>query len=243
MAAYFLSDIHLKPFNDSRMQMLIQRLQEIESDAKEVFFLGDIFEFWMGGQKVWRERYGPFVEAVERLLEKNIRVYFFEGNHDIHVDKHFTKMGVPVFTDPQLVSLYGKTVRIEHGDFFNPDDKGYFFLRSFLRWGPMRWASTSAPGSWVTFFADWGVAQSHKRTSVEGRKPEVIADIKRRTRIYVEKVAHEQVFDLIIMGHTHVAEDYEVQVEGRKVHYINLGSWYVPQPKILKLTSQGTSYI
>lgn len=223
MATYFFSDIHLKPYKDPRMEGLVFRLREIADDADHIYFLGDIFEFWMGGQKIWLDRYRPFVEVIHELLNKGKKLSFFEGNHDIHVDKFYEKIGVPVYTEPQLVDVAGKKVRLEHGDFFNPDDKGYIFLRKFLRSWPLRWASTTVPGEMVTFFADWGVKQSHKRTSVEGRRPEVIEDIKRRTRIYVEKCAREQVFDIMIMGHTHVAEDYEINVDGRRVRYVNLG--------------------
>jgi UDP-2,3-diacylglucosamine pyrophosphatase LpxH len=40
----------------------------------------------------------------------------------------------------------------------------------------------------------------------------------------------------MIMGHTHVREDYKLQVGERVVQFINLGSWFEPEPKVLVLT-------
>lgn len=242
MASYFLSDIHLKPFSDPRMGALVGYLDHISNDAQRVFFLGDIFDFWMGGHDVWLKRYAPFVKAIELLRQRRVEVFFFEGNHDIHIDPFFAKLGVQVFVEPQIMELHGIRVRIEHGDLFNPDDRGYLFLRSFLRSRPLRATSILAPGGLVTAIADWGTQASHKRTSREGRRPEVVEDIKRRTREYVRKCASEHEFDLMVMGHTHVREDYEIMVNGRSVRFINLGSWFEPTPQVFILEDGQQGY-
>lgn len=240
MASYFLSDIHLRAYKDPRSKILCNYLDAISSKAEKVFFLGDIFDFWMGGHDIWLKRYPEFVSAVKRLANKNIEIYFFEGNHDIHIDPYFAKIGVKIFTEPQVFELYGKKIRIEHGDLFNPDDKPYFFLRSFLRSWPLRAAALLAPGAVTAWVADKGTQASHKRTSVSGRKPEVIEDIKRRTKIYAQKCAAESDFDMLIMGHTHVREDYSFQLHKKTIRFVNLGSWFesVPQAFVMSENSQ-----
>jgi UDP-2,3-diacylglucosamine hydrolase len=236
MASYFLSDIHLRPYNDPRTKILVDFLDQVPDGTESVFFLGDIFDFWMGGHQIWVDRYRPFVEAIRRLRERNIPIFFFEGNHDIHIHPFYEKLGIQIFTEPKIFDLFGLRVRIEHGDLFNPDDRPYLFLRKFLRSWPLKTAALVAPGRVTAFVADWGTQTSHKRTSVSGRRPEVIEDIKRRTKIYFEKCSHESDFDLMIMGHTHVREDYKLQVGERVVQFINLGSWFEPEPKVLVLT-------
>lgn len=244
MSYYFLSDIHLKPHGDPKAEALSGYLKHIETEgAKKVFFLGDIFDFWMGGHQFWVNRYKSFVDAVESLRKSGADVYFFEGNHDIHIDPFFEKqLGVKVFTEPQILELYGLKVRIEHGDLFNPDDKNYLLLRKLLRSSALRAASLLAPGAFVGAIGDWGSATSGKRSKREGRRPEVIADIKRRTREYVKKCASETDFDLMIMGHTHVQEDYEIMNKGRSVRYVNLGSWFDKEPHVFILHPDSQGY-
>jgi UDP-2,3-diacylglucosamine hydrolase len=250
LASYFLSDIHLQPFHDERTSALIGFARTLEP-GDQLFLVGDIFEFWMGGHQTWVDRYPQVVEAIIDLRKRGIEILFFEGNHDLHVDPYFERLGCKVFTTPQILNLYGRKVRVEHGDDFNPDDRGYVFLKWFLRNPFLRWASITAPGSWVTFFSDWGTGASHQRTSREGRRPEVIDDIKRRTRLYVEKLGRESDFDILVMGHTHVREDYELDIpepqsasaaKARRIRYINLGSWYETPPRVLVIGESGITY-
>lgn len=236
MASYFFSDIHLKPFNDPRTIALSQFLDRLDSTAENIFFLGDIFDFWMGGHKIWQERYKPLVVAVKALRARGVKVYFFEGNHDIHIHPFWEKeLGVQVFINPQVLEVEGIKIRIEHGDLFNPDDNNYLFLRRFLRSWPMRISSINAPGRLVAAIADWGSATSHKYSSQKARDPKVIEDIKRRMRRYAIHCAQSSNFDVLIMGHTHIREDYEIETQSKKVRFINLGSWFEPQPKALVL--------
>lgn len=243
MKSYFLSDIHLKAHQDPRMPRLARFFLEVPQKGDHVYLLGDIFDFWMGGHQIWLDRYADFVASIQDLRQRGVNVTFFEGNHDIHVDPFYKKLGVDVITEPKLLNIHGLKVRIEHGDLFNPDDTGYKFLRWFLRTSVLRWSSILAPGRMVTFFSDWGTQASHKRTSREGRRPEVIADIKRRMKIYAEKVLGEQEYDVLIMGHTHVREDYVVESNGRKGRFVNLGSWWEPEPKIFWLGEGSSGYL
>lgn len=243
MAAYFLSDIHLKPYNDSRMSKLVSFLDQLGAGTDSVFFLGDIFDFWMGGHKIWIDRYKPLIEAVERLRSRGVEIYFFEGNHDIHIHPFWeVHLQTHIFTEPTVIELYGLKIRIEHGDYFNPDDNAYLFLRRFLRSGFLEWASVNAPGKLVAAIADWGSQTSGKRTKREGRKPEVVQDIKRRTKEYVMKCAQTGTFDIMIMGHTHVREDYEFEFKGKKHRFINLGSWFEPEIQVLVLKPGSIQY-
>lgn len=237
MASVFLSDIHLKPLNDPRTLVLCKYLDGLNQDIENVFLLGDIFDFWMGGHKIWQQRYKPLVESVKRLIDRNIKVYFFEGNHDIHVHPFWNKeLGVEVITEARMMNLHGHKVRIEHGDLFNPDDKNYILFRNFLRSWPLKVSSINAPGALVAAIADWGSATSHKFSSKRGRDPAVIIDIKRRMREYVISCARQADFDIMIMGHTHIREDYYVDINDKKVRFINLGSWFEPNPKAFVLS-------
>ncbi len=236
MASYFLSDIHLKPFRDPKTHALSRYLESLDSETQNVFLLGDIFDFWMGGHQIWQDRYRPIVESIRKLRSRAVNVYFFEGNHDIHVDPFWQKeLGVTVLTEPQILNLHGLKVRIEHGDLFNPQDKNYILLRNFLRSVPLRVAALHAPGKLVAAIADWGSATSHKYSSKKAREDHVVEDIRRRMREYVKVCAQKSDFDLLIMGHTHIRENYSLEVNKKTIQFINLGSWFESQPKAFVL--------
>ena len=230
MAVYFISDIHLKPEGDARTDRLLRWLKSLR-DIRELYLMGDIFDFWMGGHAVWLHRYRGVVGAFRELQSRGVVIHFFEGNHDIHIDPFFTKeLGVSVSVEPKVKNFCGYQVRLEHGDLFDPTDRGYFFLRGLLRSRAIRWTSIHAPGGLVTLISDWATAASHKRTSVAGRRPEVVEDIRRKMRLYFEKASFEEDFDLLIMGHTHVREDFTEVLGGRTRRFVNLGSWYDNSP-------------
>ncbi|MEK7357668.1 MAG: hypothetical protein AAB250_14550, partial [Bdellovibrionota bacterium] len=65
-----------------------------------------------------------------------------------------------------------------------------------------------------------------------------VDEIRRLIRAHAECVAQERKFDLVISGHVHVRDDAEVEVGGRKIRTVNLGSWFeAPQAFVIDDTS------
>jgi hypothetical protein len=61
VAAVFLSDIHLQPHGDPKTLRLAKFIDSLDATVTELFLLGDIFDFWMGGNAIFVERYRPLV--------------------------------------------------------------------------------------------------------------------------------------------------------------------------------------
>ena len=82
------SDIHLRDNKDKNYQLLLNKLNELQ-DVDSVFFIGDIFDFIYSGNSFFYQHWIAFFEACKNLKKnRNINVYFIEGNHDFGFE-HF----------------------------------------------------------------------------------------------------------------------------------------------------------
>ena len=80
---YFASDFHLGSPNQKeslkREKKIISWLNEIEKDAKAIYLLGDIFDFWYEYKKVVPKGYVRFLAKLADLIEKGTDIHFIVG--------------------------------------------------------------------------------------------------------------------------------------------------------------------
>lgn len=225
-AAYFVSDLHLTAADDARARLFLRFLAEIEArgDTTHLVLLGDIFDLWLGGHDYFVSRFGRIVEALERIAERGVELHYFEGNHDLHLRPFWQdELGARVHTDPVYLDIGGKRLRLEHGDQMDPDDRGYRFLRWFLRTPPMRWIILNLPGRLVGRIGERASRHSRQYTSHSKTisRERAIAKIRRHAAL-----AHaREPFDLIVSGHVHVRDDTTIESANGRARSINLGTW------------------
>ena len=84
---YFLSDAHLggrfvtDPAEHERQ--VVALLDSMAKDAKAVYLLGDMLDFWFEYKNVVPKGFTRFFGAIARLTDAGIPVYWFKGNHDM----------------------------------------------------------------------------------------------------------------------------------------------------------------
>jgi UDP-2,3-diacylglucosamine hydrolase len=126
---YFLSDAHLgsRAIENPQVhqQTLIDMLQSMAKDARVIYLLGDIFDFWC--EYFWydksKEQYRPFLQTLRELTNQGIEIHFFIGNHDIWTFGWLEKeTGVVVHHKPESIVIHGKKVFLAHGDGLVPSD-------------------------------------------------------------------------------------------------------------------------
>ena len=233
MRAWFLSDIHLRGPADKRVEILtrfITRLANGElGEVSHLFFVGDIFDLWVGGHDEFIQEYPELIESIRTLRSKSVEIHYFEGNHDLHLGRFWRdKLGVETHIQAKYFELGGLTVRVEHGDQMNPDDLGYLFLRSVLRTSVMTWIANEIPGAAVK-----GIGRLMSRTSRKWthrhfkRSGDVVEKIRTMIRTHAEKAFTERPFDFIVTGHVHVRDEQRLTPANaeRSVTSLNLGCW------------------
>ncbi len=214
---------------------LLRFLFEITKNAthNKIYLLGDILDAWVSDGAAFTEQYKLFVEAILNFKNAGGQVYYFEGNHDVHIDKFWTqKYGIEVFDHKKIIKVGDLTVRLEHGDYINPDDTTYIKYLSILRSPLVEFIGHTLPSHVWKWAASKYSLNSRKRSYryTEENKQK----IKSMIQTYAQKCYSEAPFDLIITGHMHVYDDYEFKVENKTVRSINLGTW-LDKPRVLKI--------
>jgi len=233
--AYFVSDLHLDDPDGSRSLLFERLLADVGADSRttHLFLLGDVFDMWLGDHDYFVDRYRRIVDALAALRERGVEIHYFEGNHDLHLRPFWAKrLGVQVHPDPIYLDVAGLRLRLEHGDQMDPDDRGYRFLRWFLRTPPVRFLILNLPGGLVAWIGER--ASAHSRTYTSETKTISEADAIDKIRAHALKVHEEQPFDLIVSGHVHVRDDLRFETEGGAGRSINLGTW-LERPCFLRI--------
>ncbi len=235
MKSWFISDIHLTSLQERNGQTLLRFLFKLNQNPTEqrLFLMGDIFDFWLSNGKAFENHYQELVDQIGLLKKNGGEVIYFEGNHDFHVDVFWTKkFKIPVIEDQAYFNIDGLNVRLEHGDFINPDDKKYLDYRAKVRHPWIEPIGHFVPGFFWKWFGEKQSQKSRKKTGHYGLSN--AAEIKNLIRTHAQKVYAEKKFDLIVTGHMHVFDDFTFEVNGKKIRSVNLGTW-LEKPRALMI--------
>jgi UDP-2,3-diacylglucosamine hydrolase len=257
--AYFVSDIHLSGSpDDPRHQGFLAFLRALRlnsaSDAgpfsvplkkpTHLFLLGDIFDLWVGSHRHFQEKFSDIIAEITGLVREGVEVHFFEGNHDFHLREFWEKqLGVKVHPSVAYFELAGKTVRIEHGDLINLDDRNYLRLRWFFRTPVMEFLAHNLPSKLISAIGEMAshTSRSHSRRSRSSLEDSIRAMIM----THAKRAIRERPFDLIVAGHVHLVDDVEVPpvlAGGPLSRSVNLGSWF-DGPKAFFLSSEVSGFV
>ncbi len=235
MISWFISDIHLKDVNERNGNTLLRFLFLLNENPRQhrLFMLGDIFDFWLSNGQAFRVHYKVLIDQIEKFKKAGGEVYYFEGNHDFHVDVFWTKyLDIPVYEEEAFFEIDGLRVRLEHGDLINPNDLAYLKYRALVRHPMIEPIGHMLPGWFWKWLGEKESQKSRKKSG--GYMIENTAKVKNLIHTHVEKVYADKAFDLIVTGHMHIFDDYEFERSGKKIRSVNLGTW-LDQPRALKI--------
>lgn len=238
LAAYFVSDLHLVNGDDERAKTFLTFLRRLGDEGKctHLFLLGDIFDLWISDYQYFQDRFREIIDQIKRLQLEGVAIHYFEGNHDLYLQKFWQKkLGIQVHREPLVASLGPWKLRLEHGDQMDPSDTGYIFLRWFLRTPMMKFISQSLPQGILVKIGERASHSSRAYTS--GYKSQDENTAKEKILAHGRRVFSQESFDVLIAGHLHVREDREVKVGESGFRLVNLGSW-MDQPRAFLLTEK-----
>lgn len=110
---YFASDFHLgipdKASSLDRERLIVQWLNEIKSDAKAIFLLGDLFDFWFEYSSVVPKGYVRLLGKLAELRDLGIPISCFTGNHDLWMFGYFeNELDIPVYRKHLSITIGNK---------------------------------------------------------------------------------------------------------------------------------------
>ncbi|NLA23647.1 MAG: UDP-2,3-diacylglucosamine diphosphatase [Bacteroidales bacterium] len=222
---YFLSDAHLgiPDFESSleREKLLVKWLEEVSLDAKEIYLLGDIFDFWFEYKKLAPRGFTRFLGTLAKLTDSGVKIYFFTGNHDMWVFDYLPKeTGVIICREPEIKEFSGKRFYIAHGDGLGPFDKKFKLLKRVFKSKTCQWFFKRLHPN----FSFW-IAQSWSRNSRKKHKLPEHPNFEEEWLVkYARMVLEEQHIDHFVFGHRHIPYQYQLN---EKSSITNLGDWLI----------------
>ena len=140
---YFTSDFHLGLPTGSppleREKKVVGWLKSVIHDAKEIYLLGDIFDFWWEYKLVVPRGFTRFLGTVSEITDSGIPVHFFTGNHDMWVGDYFSdECGMIIHKAPITTLFNGKKFHLAHGEGLGTRSTGYKILLSIFRNKPLQ---------------------------------------------------------------------------------------------------------
>lgn len=222
---YFLSDSHLGApdavKSRKREQLLIQWFDEYGIEAKEIFLLGDIFDFWFEYSTVVPKGFVRLLGKIASVTDRGVPVHFFTGNHDMWAYDYFEKeLGVVMHRQAVEKSIQGKNFLIGHGDGLGPGDKGYKLLKTvFACRVCQKLFSFLHPG----FGMRMAMFFSRKSRLANEKKPEIFKGPEHESLVHycIEELKTRNI-DYFVFGHRHLPLKIEV---APGVYYVNTGEW------------------
>jgi UDP-2,3-diacylglucosamine hydrolase len=222
---YFLSDFHLGAPTHSeslvREKRIVQFLNEIKTDAEQIFIVGDLFDFWFEYKLVVPKGYVRILGKLAEITDSGVPVHFFVGNHDMWMKNYFEKeLNIPVYYEPKSFIINSKKFLIGHGDGLGPGDGGYKFIKKIFRNKLCQSLFGMLPPRIGIGLANYF---SKKSRAKAGQADEVfLGEDKEWLIIYCKEELQKQHYDYFIFGHRHLPLTIALQNNST---YINLGDW------------------
>jgi UDP-2,3-diacylglucosamine hydrolase len=226
MKTYFASDFHLGV--DARLSSLDREKQicrwfdSISHDAEAIYLVGDVFDYWFEYKTVIPKGFTRLLGKIGELRDGGIPMYFFTGNHDMWMFRYLTdEFGIPIYREPIMKEIHGKTFFIGHGDGLGPGDHGYKFIKSVFANPMCQWLFARLHPNFGINLMRFSSKGSRK---MQSHIEEQFLGVDRE---WLVQFANEQLDtispDYFIFGHRHLPIDW--LLKNNTSRYINLGEW------------------
>lgn len=222
---YFLSDLHLgasylkNPRENERR--IVRFLDSIKEDAKTIYLLGDILDYWYEYKTVVPRGYTRFFGKIAELTDRGIEIHWLIGNHDIWIFDYLpSELGVIVHDGTVITEIEGKTFFLSHGDNVGKRDWTFKLIRNIFRNKTCQKLYASIHPRWTIPFAHKWSSHSRKdgdpeTTAYQGENNEYLV---RFAKSYLK----EHSINYFIFGHRHILLDLMLNRESR---IVILGDW------------------
>jgi len=198
-----------------REDLLLKTLDKMMLDAKEIFLVGDIFDYWFEYSEVIPAPFYRTLTKIGEIIAKDIKITYIMGNHDFGHKSFFkSEFGINIEREDITRTIENKKFYIAHGDGKSKNDFGYLILKKILR-------SKISNSLFRIIHPDLGIklAKSSSSTSRDhtDKKDYGSEDGMRDFAFQTIDKGH----DYVIMGHRHKFD----KTPHNNGFYINLGEW------------------
>ena len=219
---YFASDFHLGAPNHKesrrREKKICSWLELTSKDAKEIYLLGDLFDFWFEYKKVIPKGFERLKGKLAQLTDSGIKIHLFVGNHDLWTFGYLEdEIGLKVYKKPKIIKINNKVFFIGHGDGLGKGNHVYKFIKTIYQNSMCQFLFKLIP-SYIGVNLAQVLSRKNKKTqniSKEQLGENYLIE-------YCKSKLKEQPIDFFIFGHIHKPKNTPLSSNST---YINLGDW------------------
>ncbi|MCX7702744.1 MAG: UDP-2,3-diacylglucosamine diphosphatase [Planctomycetota bacterium] len=220
--AVFISDVHLKPSDRGKSEILRNFLKRI-NDVEVLFILGDFFDFWVGEEQLKVMDCNGLFKELHFLANNGTRVCFLRGNRDFLLNRRSVRPFGAFMSGSHIeVLLNDKKVSLSHGDNFLLNDEMYLLFRAVTRQPSLKAAFKHLlPYNIKMLFAQCKRKESSASVKRKVRHSERIVELSKRAIIEQFKSG----YDVIVCGHVHKPTITHLSIKGNSHTLYTLGDW------------------
>jgi UDP-2,3-diacylglucosamine hydrolase len=132
--ALFVSDVHLQESSPATTALFLDFLARQAVHARQLYLLGDLFEYWAGDDDIDTPYLRRIVDALHASSSAGVELFWMAGNRDFLVGDAFARAaGMTMLADPHVGWIAGIRVALAHGDAQCTDDRDYQAFRAQVR--------------------------------------------------------------------------------------------------------------
>ncbi len=221
MSMVFVADAHLLGLKDPNQASLVSFVDSLKG-VETFVLLGDIFDYWVGYNKVVYKEFAPLLASFKRLVDRGTKIVYIEGNHDFLMGEYFTEtLGATVVDESTILDTEGMHIFLAHGDTVKMTP-GYIRWRKFAR-GPYARLLTLLIGSRGVWMLARKISTNSRAKSKAKYEPGSKLDVKLReaAQYKIDKTG----VDAVVMGHSHTPGTHDIHAMGLRAVYANPGAW------------------
>ena len=195
--ALFVSDLHLQSDMPATAAAFLQFLKQA-GQARQLYLLGDIFEYWAGDDDLGAPFVQGIVAALKQVSDAGVALFWMAGNRDFLVGSEFAKAtGATLLPDPFILRHANQTILLSHGDQLCTDDLAYQQFRAMVRQNTWQTAFLARPLQERKAMIEQMRVQSRQH---QQQQPTMIMDVNPQA---VAQFYNQHQAQTFIHGHTH----------------------------------------
>ena len=218
--ALFASDLHLTAAMPQTAEKFFHFLRNHAVKSKQLYLLGDIFEYWAGDDDIDAPFNRSVIDALRATQAHGVEIFWLAGNRDFLAGKDFAQAcGANLLTEPYVANIAGMQILLIHGDAQCTDDAAYMAFRNQVR-------STD----WQQHFLSQPLAQRKAiiaqmragSRDAQRTKPMAIMDVNTDA---IHALFNQYAVQIMIHGHTHRPAKHVTKTDaGLQTRYV-LPDW------------------
>jgi len=141
---YIISDLHLGSPSPAksliREKHVVKWLDSIQHDARALYLVGDVFDFWFEYRHAVPKGFVRFLGKLAHMADAGVEMHIFSGNHDLWYKDYLpSQFEVAIHHQPITRTFFGEKYYLAHGDGLGPGDQGYKLMKKVFTHPLSKW--------------------------------------------------------------------------------------------------------